>query len=269
MLIDQLKRIDKTHIHIARNMLIVGFFVAIAKVAGAAREAVIAHEYGVVELVDHYVLVTTFAMLLPAVWTSVAVSVLVPLSRRLEQQQKLAFHSQLTFVVCVMSVTISVAAYFYLPDLLLHLYPAADSADVQSLTRFATGLSPLIGGSLLVGLLNAQLLTIEHHSNTLYEGIPAIVVLLFILFWPVNAQATPLIAGSLLGVLIHIGALVWLLRRSSNAVVPSFKLDSPAWRGFRAAIGIMVVGKIVTSFIAPVEHYIASGLGEGSMATLN
>ena len=269
MLTDQLRRIDKAHLHIARNMLLVGCFVALAKVAGAAREIAIAREYGVAELVDQYVLVSTFVLLLPSVWTSVAVSVLVPVSRRLDKPQKLAFHAQLTSVICVMSVALCVAAFFLLPKLLFAFYPDMSSSDTETLRVFAQGLSPMIGGGMLIGLLSAQLLTLEHHSNTLYEGIPAIFVLFFVLLWPVSGQPEPLIIGSVLGVFMHVAALVWLLRRSSNAVAPHFKMDSPAWQGFKAAIGIMVFGKIIMSFIAPVEQYIASGLGEGSIATLN
>lgn len=269
MLKDQLKRIDKTHFHIARNMAAVGFFVALAKIAGAAREVVIAHRYGVAELVDHYVLVTTFVLLLPAVWTGVAVSVLVPLCRRLEPEENRRFLAQLTTVICGISVAFSVACYFLMPRLLFQFYPDLNAADASSLATFSKGLSPLMGGGMLIGLFSAQLLAVERHANTLYEGIPAIIVMLFVLSWPVGGQQMPLIAGGLLGLVLHVGALIWLLIRSSNAVTPVFRFDSPAWRGFRGAIGIMVIGKVVMSFTAPVEHYIASGLGEGSIATLN
>ena len=250
-------------------MLTVGFFVALAKFAGAAREVAIARRFGVSELVDHYVLVSTFVLLLPGVWTSVAVSVLVPLSRRLPHDQKLKFHAQLSAVICVISVALSILAFLFLPQLLALIYPDQSADDVASLALFAKGLAPLLGAGLLIAMFSAQLLALEHHSNTLYEGIPAIIVLLFVVFWPMGGQHTPLILGSLVGVLLHVFALLWLLRRSSNAVVPQFRFDSPAWKGFKAAIGIMVMANIVMSFTAPVEQLIASGLGEGAIATLN
>ncbi len=264
-----INRVNKTHVHIARNMLLVGFYVAIGKIAGASREVVIANEYGVSSVVDQFVLVSTFVLLIPAVWVSVSVSVLVPVCRGLPDEQRSRFLRQLTAVVLVCALGISLILPYLLPTIMSWVYPEAHELTGSNLTFFAQSLAPLAGAGLVVGLLSAQLLVLEKHANTLLEGIPALSVLLCVLFWPTSLSAWPLVLGSLLGALLHILALSGLLKKASAFTWPEFNMQSPAWQGFKTAIGIMVAGKIIMSFVAPVEQLIAVNLGDGAVATLN
>ena len=258
-------RRDGPHWRIARGMLLVGGFVLVGKLAGAGREMIIAWRYGVSPTVDAYVLVMTIVMLLPTLWASVSMSVLVPLVRRLERERRGAFDAELTGAVLLAAGVVTLLALWLLPPA-LELLPGFAGEIDRHLVR---GLAPLAGGGLVVGLLAAQLLANEQHGNTLLEGVPALTVMLALLAWPGGPTVDPLIYGTLFGVVLQIAGLWYLLRRSGHAVLPRLAFDSPAWNGLRVALGLMVVGKLVTLFVAPIDQLIAGSLGEGSIAVLN
>ena len=260
---------DSRHAHFIKNVVLIGLFVLAGKFAGLGREMAVAYHFGVSKLVDQYVLVGTFMQLIPAIWVGVAVAAFVPLSRKLQRSDRRYFHQEMTAWVALVAILVYLLTRTTLPSLLLFIYPATGVAETLEFERLIQWMSVLAGVGVIIGLFSTQLLAEERHANTLFEGIPALIVMLCVLFWSPEPNLNSLVFGSVAGVFVHALCLWLLLVKSGLAVVPRFSFTSSAWSVFRVALGIMVLGKIVSSFATPIEQSIAALLGEGSITTLS
>lgn len=260
---------DSRHFRIARNMMVICFFVFVGKLAGAFKEMIIAYQFGVSDLIDQYVFVNTWVNLIPAIWVSVSTAAFVPVARKMNRGELEDFSSQVSGMIVVCCVLFTILMYLGLPVLIDSLALTFNTVDNPELLTWIRGLAPLCGGGLLVGFYSAQLLTQEHHANTLAEGIPALFIAGIVLAWPIGSVTQPLIVGSLVGLAMHVAFLYVLLRRNDLYVASRYSLASPEWVAFRRALGLLVLGKIITSFVAPIDQAIAAGIGSGSIATLN
>lgn len=250
-------------------MLIISGFIIIGKVAGALKEVSIAYKYGISETIDQYIFVGTWVNLIPAIWVSVLTAAFVPIARRMSPGELSRFSSQVTGVVILVGLFSTILLYFGLPVLIDNLPFAFSTRTDPELLLWIHWLVPLCGGGVLVGLFSAQLLVHEHHANTLAEGIPALTIAAVLLLWPIGPVTHSLVVGSLLGVTFHLLFLYYLLHVHQLSVKPTVSLESPAWIGFKKALSLLVVGKIITSFVAPIDQAVASSIGEGSISTLN
>lgn len=75
------------------------------------------------------------------------------------------------------------------------------------------------------------MLAYEHHRNTLFEGIPALVILLILLL-PITWIAEPLTLGTVVGFVFHLIALSTVLKRQGLLQLPKFNFQSPVWGDF-------------------------------------
>jgi len=69
--------------------------------------------------------------------------------------------------------------------------------------------------------------------------------------------------------LLHLIFLAVLLNNKGQFVTPGIIVNSPHWTIFRRAVGLLIIGKIITSFVGPIDQAIAADLGTGGIATLN
>ena len=261
-------RVGATHLHIARNMLLVGLFVGVGKLAGAAKEMLVAYRYGVSGVVDGYLLVFTLVMWLPTVWNSVAGSVFVPLTHRLPDAERTRFNGELLGALLLVGGALSALLLLASPGL------ASLATERLSLTAAArpglliATMAPMLLVGLVVAQCNAQLLAEQRHANTLLGALPALVLMGVLALWPGRFDVVPLILGTVLGQGVQLAVLLALTSRSPHVSAPRRTRDSAGWPGFRDALGIMIVSQTVISTVTIIDQLIASGLGVGGVATL-
>lgn len=259
------------HRKVAHGFLLVSLFVLVGKLAGAAKEMTIAWRYGISATVDAYVFVFNLVNWPVSVWFSVISVVLIPLIARLRSHdatQLPRFRAELLGLTLLISGGLWLLCWLGLPALLRSGWLGLSGQALNEGLRMVGGLALLAPFGVLISLFSATLLAAGRHRNTLFEGIPALVLLIFLLL-PPAWMPEPLLWGTLAGVALHAAALAAPLRRYGELPLPVFTQHSPAWQSFWGSIGIMAVGQLLMSFTGLLDQFFAAKLGVGALSTLS
>lgn len=255
---------------IARNLLLLSIFVMLAKLVAMLKEMAIARRYGVGEVVDGYLFVFNLVSWPVSVWLSVLAVVLVPLASRLRQGDGtglIEFRTELFGFTLLVGLALSLAAWLGLPVLLhsdwLGLAPGVCAVALETVPMLA--LVPLLG--LPIGLYSIWMLSREQHANTLYEGLPALGILLAVVLLPFDG-VTPLLWGTLAGMAFQLAAVVASPYRAGEFEMPRFRLTSPHWLAFWQGFGIMMLGQAIMSLTSVIDQFFVASLGSGAISTL-
>jgi peptidoglycan biosynthesis protein MviN/MurJ (putative lipid II flippase) len=261
----------RTHHHtIARGMLVVMLFVVLAKLVAMAKEMAVAWRFGVGEVVDGYLFVFNLVSWPVSVWLSVLAVVLVPLATRLRREDAAGlsvFRAELLGLTLLIGAMLALAAWLGLPVLLraewLGLAPGVRVVALDAVPMLA--LVPLIG--LPIGLYSVWMLSRERHANTLYEGLPALGILIAVMLLPFDGVA-PLLWGTLAGMAFQLAAVVLPSARDKEFGMPGFRRTSSHWPAFWQGFGIMMLGQAIMSLTAIIDQFFVAGLGSGAISTL-
>ena len=268
---NRIYNLQPAHFQIARNMAWVALFVFIGKLAGAAKEMAIAYRFGVGEVVDTYNFVFTIITWLPTVWQSVIMVILVPLFARLSEEEKRAFYAELVGFSLIVGGLLTIMIIVGLPLVAPYVFSNLSEQAAGKAVTLAKGLAPIALINVFAGLIFARLLAEERHTNTLMETLPALCILIAVLFWPnISGQqdVTPLLYGSLIGFVVYVVCLWLMLTRSGITSRPRWTMRSPAWRAVWHGMGYMALGQAIITFANPIDQVMAANLGEGAISTL-
>lgn len=259
------------HRRIARDFLWVSFFVAVGKLAGIAKEMAIAQRYGISETVDAYVFIFNLVNWPVSVWFSVLTVVLLPLIAkiRIENPSSLQlFRGELLGMTLVMGLVLTVVAYV----MALHALDAGwfglSDASLKEAQKMVGPLGLLIPMGMVISLFSAWLMANGHHRNTLFEALPALVILGALLL-PPGWIPEPLIWGTIAGFALQMAGLGWPLWRTGDLQRPALGFRSSAWRGFWGGFGIMAAGQALMSLTGIIDQFFAARLGTGAISVLS
>jgi peptidoglycan biosynthesis protein MviN/MurJ (putative lipid II flippase) len=259
------------HHAIARGMVWVALFVFVGKLAGAAKEMVVAYRYGVSAEVDAYLFVLNLVSWPVGVWFSVLTVVLVPLAARIRNDaagELPRFRAELLGLALLLGLGLTLVLGLAVWGLLQTGWtglPLATVTIAAGITPWLAGLVPL---GVLISLFSAWTLAAGHHVNTLLEGVPALVLVLALLVLPVGG-VEPLVWGTLAGFAFHLAGLAWPLARHGEMDAPRWHRQSPHWPGFWQGFGVMLAGQTLMSFTGIIDQFFAAHLDAGSIATLS
>jgi peptidoglycan biosynthesis protein MviN/MurJ (putative lipid II flippase) len=257
------------HRAIFRGMAWVSLFVVLAKLAGAAKEMVVAYQYGVSAEVDAYLYLFNIISWPVGVWFTVLTVLLVPLASRLHRDAPLElphFRAELlgqTLLACALLVLIGGTAL----ALALHTWsglPPETTAIAQRMLLPLLTLGPL---GLIASLLSAWTLASGRHANTLLEGVPSLVIAAVLLMPPVPGIGW-LVWATVVGFIIHVACLVIPLVQREEIEAPRFSLRSPHWKAFFQGFGILLAGQALMTLIGFIDIYFAGRLGTGAVSIL-
>lgn len=261
---------DSPHRRIVVGFLWVSLFVFVGKLAGAAKEMTVAWRYGVSPTVDAYVFVFNLVSWPVAVWFGIISAVLVPLAARIRHdfpERMPRFRAELLGVTLLLGGVLGLATWVGLPLLLRSGWLGLSAAALGPALSMAGGLSWLVPLGILVGLFSSWLLASGHHRNTLFEAIPAL-VLLGVLLLPSGWVGAPLLWGTVAGVTLHVLALALPLHRSGGLPAPAFTRQSPVWPLVWSGIGAMALGQTLKSLGGLLDQFFAAGLDAGALSSL-
>jgi peptidoglycan biosynthesis protein MviN/MurJ (putative lipid II flippase) len=256
---------------LARNVLLLGLFVAVSGAAKLAQEMVIAWKYGASADVDAYYFVSTFLNWPVGIWFSVLVTVVVPLEAGLRRQgadEVPRFRAELLGFTLSASIVVTLVAVGAFGPLLAAGMLGLGRNAQQSATSALPVLAWLVPLGLPIGLCSAWIIAAGRHTNTLLEGVPATVVI-GVLLVATRPGIEVLLWATAAGVALRLIVLGALLRRRGELPRPRFAFAATAWGSFWRASAAMVVGQVLITVTALVDQLFAARLGEGAVATLS
>ena len=186
-IISRLRNAHADHHAIARGMVVGALFVFLSKVIGAAKEMVIAWRYGVSEIVDAYLFIFNLVTWPVAVWFSVLVVVLVPLAaaiREREPHELRRFRGELLGLTLILGFLLWLLAEGGLPMFLRSSISGLSGSALTHALNTAPALSGLALLGMTISLLSAWVMAGGSHSNTLLEGVPALLIMTTLLLTP-------------------------------------------------------------------------------------
>ncbi len=259
------------HHAIARGMAWVALFVFVGKLAGAAKEMVVAYRYGVSAEVDAYLFVLNLVSWPVAIWFSVLTVVLVPLAARIRHAaagELPQFRAELLGLALLLGLCLALIMGLGVWGLLQTSWTGLPSATVALASEITPWLAGLVPLGVLISLWSAWTLATGHHVNTLLEGTPALVMILALLVWPMGG-VEPLVWGTLAGFALHLAGLAGPLVQRGEIEAPRWRWQSAQWRGFWQGFGVMLAGQTLMSFTGIIDQFFAAHLDAGSIATLS
>src|SRR5215831_3385887 len=197
------------HRAIARGMLIGSVFVFLSKLAGAAKEMAVAWRYGVSEVVDAYLFIFNLLNWPVVVWFSDLSVVVIPLAATIRERSPRdlpRFRAELLGLTLLLGLALALLAQFGLPILLRLSFSGLSGSALTYAISIAPALAWVGFFGMLISLLSAWVMAVGSHSNTLLDGIPALVILVVLLITSGTGTA-PLVWGTLAGLTIHLGIL--------------------------------------------------------------
>lgn len=265
------RTIHPNHGAILRGMAWVILFVFIGKIMGAGKEMAVAYRYGVAAEVDAYLFVLNVVNWPTAVFFSVLTLVLVPLVSRLRTEDKTFlpyWRAELLGATLLVGLALMGLTWLVLHLLLRSPWSGLPAGTAVMAVDTVPGLVATVPLALLISLFSAWMLANGRHTNTLLEGVPALVIIVVILGY-VDGGIDPLVWGTVAGTLFHVISLGIPLRRIGQLEAPRFSHRSEAWPAFWQGFGVMLVGNALMNLIVMADLFFAAHLGTGSIATLS
>lgn len=244
------------------------FFVLLAKAVGALKEIALASYYGVGPLTDAFLLNVAVANTLAAVWLGMLTLIVVPLLARQRTQpasDAQLFREELVGWTVLVSGGLALAYGFIMPVMVkLPGLPASTASLAADQAIFFSVLVPI---GLLSALATCFLLASGRHISSLAEGVPALVLLTFIIV--TGGRDFALTWGTVLGWSAHLVLLIALLRWTGQWPRARWSRRSTHWEPLWTAVGVLAVGHTLASCSEVVDNFFAAGLGEGAISLLS
>jgi putative peptidoglycan lipid II flippase len=267
--------VNKIKIHTGSHAIALGIvkligFLLVGKGLGAVKEMGIAWRYGTSEIVDSYGLAMSFLTWPIAIWSSVLTSVLVPKVIQIKNDFPDDLHllwSELLALCVALGTMLFVLVEIGLPYFLASRWTGVLEAEYPSLRNYTTVLALAIPIGFVISLLSAWTIAEGKHRNTLFEAIPALIVVLF-LFLPERVTPSPLLWGSVIGLAFQAVALYTPLRSNPLPWKPTFSFKSIVWEGFFGGILLVTLGQALMSACTVVDQYFAARIGQAAISTL-
>jgi len=249
-------------------MVVVAGFALLARLAGAAKEVAVAWRFGVGAEVDAYLLVFNLVNWPVGIIAGVLPVVLLPLLGRAQREGS---EGMPRFLAETLGLTVAVGVIFSLGMLIV--LPQVVSAEWFGLPATTAALAlqiipsmswyPLAG--LVVALYSSWIMSENGHANTLIEGVPALFVMLAVVFW---GGIAALAWGTIVGAGVQVLSSLVAQTGPGRAVAPRFSLSSPSWLPLWNGLGIMLLGQTVLGFSVIVDQFFAARLDEGAISAL-
>lgn len=244
-------------------------FVVIAKGFGALKEIIIAKEFGVGAVVDAYSFLFNLLQWPIALFSAVVVSTLIPIIHKIKEEsfyEEKVFKSEALGITLFISIIITIVYYIALKVLIYNGFFSFSYAQKSNALYFLNFLIFIVPFGFLASLFSAWTMASRKHINTLFEAVPSIGIIVFLL---VGGSSLSLIMGSVIGFLTQASLLATYLYLKNNFELPKFSLSSKYWTVIASGFGLMLIGQFFMSCINLIDQYFAATLDEGSLSILN
>ena len=263
-------RLHAHHARILHGLVTVTAFVAAAKIVAGFKEMGVAARYGVSPTVDAYVLLTNLINWPVAVWASVMTTAVVPLlikTTRRDPVEAAQFKREALGLTLVFGLVggVVAAAVFYLA-LSNGWLGTAPTVTAEALEQ-APVLCTTLGFGLAYGLLAAYLMAGKSYANSLLDGAPPLVILLFVSLAK-TGESAPLVWGTAIGAGAQVLLSLLLQSGAGRTFSPLIAVRSSLWGPMLRGAGLVALGQAAMSATVVLDQLFAAKLGAGANSTL-
>lgn len=253
-----------------RTFGVVIVLAGIAKISGLLKEMVVAARFGAGAPLDAYLFLFNILSTPASMWFSTISAVLIPHLIMLERRSpEEAAHFRAEFMMFATVIGVAVGLLSWLG---LYAYVATGASGLGvAATGYAGDVLPYLW--LMVPLLfvaqygSSCLMARNLHVNSLYEGLPALTILVALLVF--EASIKVMVLSTVAGFALQLIATIFSLARSGNLGRPLASFQSGAWRQLRSAFLVMAGVQFLQSATNVVDQVIAAQLPTGSLSRLS
>jgi len=259
---------------IARGVIVIVLWNFMARLLAFGREAVIAFQFGAEEATDAYVVALTIPNLIFAILTSALVTVVISVFNEYAAQgrkdESWRIFSSVFNILLLLFVAVTVLGILGAPLLVKLVAPGfketAYSLTVE-LTRIMLSYVVFSGlATLFTGLLNANnIFGIPAFSGVVINATIIISTLTLGVIWGVHGLAVGTVLGMVAAVLVQTPTLL----KAGFRLRLQFDYRHPGVRKVFYLILPIMIGVSLNQVNILVDRILASGLVEGSIASLN
>ena len=265
------KYIKNLNSKITLNIIFIIFYTLVAKIVGAGKEILVAYKFGVSDKVDAFQFVQSIILFPIDIWLSALIIVLVPLEITIfnsSRSEALYFRREFFGFSLLISFLLILLYLLFIPIIIdLNIIKLSTSLLINMESIYYYLLVLLIFG-IFTSLFSSWNLTFNNHLNTLFQGIPALIIIFCILTTP-SVDIISLIIGTILGYMTQLIFLAILLNHYKQLIYPKFSFNSPHWKIFINNFNIILFANTLSSFSVILDNIFASSLGIGSISLLN
>lgn len=253
---------------VLQSIVTVGIFLLVGRAVGAAREIVLAANFGTSETIDAYLFSLNFANWPISVWLSALTVVAVPLMVRASKVSPAdlrQFAFELSAVALFAGSALSVLFWLGIP-IVASMFGLPISAT-RLVGEMAGPMSLLLPVGLLIGTFSVRLLAAQRHVNTLLEGIPAFVVAGTVVALS-DLGPSVVVWGTVIGFVAQASALFFFFPGAPSGTALRIQLRSALWKPFLLSFGLVALGQLIAGSTGVIDQLMVGGLGVGAIAIL-
>ena len=254
-------------------MAAVAAFLVLARIALLARDIVLAAKFGTGSTVDAFnvafAVINWPTQILVSLMTIALVPALVELGMADSRQDQAKLLGEMNAMALTGAILTAVTLWLLASPLTGLFAGDLSQRTTQSALEFTRGFAPVAGFLVLAGYLGVRLQALRDNSFTLFEGLPALGIIVLVVLGSHGLAQTEsrFVLGLLVGAIAQCAALLMLLRRRHEpfgGILPS--ITAPQWRSIGTAMGAMAIGQVLMSLTIPVDQYFVARLGDGELA---
>lgn len=256
----------------AKRVGVVIVFGAIASAIGASKEIAIAWKFGVSEVVDAYQFTFAVAQWPLSILASVYFAALVPQAVALRAKsltQVQHFRAETLGLTCLLLVPLTLLVYAGLHFIVGRAFAEASATTLALAASMVLPMALVFGAGLVATVCAGWIMADGRHTNTLLQAIPAAVVMLSIVL--LDLSVVGLLASTAVGFLLYAVVSLLALPRNRAKTVGQRLRYKPRSRNTKlllAAMGTLLFGQFLISFVTIIDQWFAAQLGPGALSML-
>lgn len=242
----------------------------IAKAFSVFREIAVAARYGTGPAVDAYLYVFNLLSWPLTIWTSTLGTILIPLFVRTNRERPVElaqFEREFFSLSITVGMVLGAIGALTLTGIFL-LSVSGLSPVTASYARWMTlPLALIVPLGYASTLFATQLMVSRRHTNSLFEGIPALCLMLAIIVSH-DKTGKSLVIGTLAGYAVQLATLIMSKPRFLREVSFSLNFSSPLWEEVRPYCMVVVLSQLLVSASSVVDQIMVAHLDANSNAIL-
>tara|TARA_B100000214_G_scaffold286201_1_gene215777 strand:+ start:2008 stop:3297 length:1290 start_codon:yes stop_codon:yes gene_type:complete len=250
---------------IIKSFFLLALFVGIGKFLGLFKEIFFAKTYGVSIDVDFYFFYLSLFGWPAAIVLTVFSAVFIPIITNLETGERKKFIAELSGITLIFSVVLFIISLIF-ANFFMDLFPYKSQLDdISASYKLLIFIIPIF---LLISLFSVLIMSTGDKINTLFESIPALILLIYFIFISTK-DLNDLIYMTILAFIFQIGSLLIFWIYKNKVITIKFSFSSTAWNDSIRNFTIILISTILLSTVTLIDQFFSVNLSAESVSLLN